>query len=334
MTKRERVLATVQGKSVDRPPVAAWGHIFPEEKNHEDFVKATIRDFKKYDWDFIKINNPATLYDEAWGNRYDPKNTTDIFPKRLVSVTENGAKAFTAIGRVDARKGVFGEYLKKVVAPIVARAEGAPVIQTVFSPLSVLGFIASDDPEKRIEKTRELLRRESVAAHRVLADIAESLAAFSAEAVRAGADGIFFAIVQLARKGAFTETEYREFGIPYDLLVLRAVRDAPFNLLHTCGGDLYFDLTADYPAHALNYDAHAAGNPGLKAALEKTGKAVAGGIDHAGLLIAGTPAEVAAAARAVIAEAGDRKLILTPGCSVDLDKISEANLKALRASVD
>ena len=69
MTKRERVLAAVQGKSVDRTPVAAWGHIFPEEKNPEDFVKATIRDFKKYDWDFIKINNPATLYDEAWGNR-------------------------------------------------------------------------------------------------------------------------------------------------------------------------------------------------------------------------------------------------------------------------
>ncbi len=334
MTKRERVLAAVRGEGVDRPPVAAWGHIFPEEKNHEDFVKATIRDFKKYDWDFIKINNPATLYDEAWGNRYDPGNTKDIFPKRLVSVTENGAKAFTAIGRVDARKGVFGEYLKKVVAPIVARAEGAPVIQTVFSPLSVLGFIASDDPDKRIELTRELLRRDPVAAHRVLADIAESLADFSAEAVRAGADGIFFAIVQLARKGAFTETEYREFGIPYDLVVLRAVQDAPFNLFHTCGGDLYFDLTADYPAHAINYDAHAAGNPALKAAREKTGKAVAGGIDHTGLLINGTSDEVAAAAKAAIAASGGRKFILTPGCSVDLDKISEANLKALRASVD
>src|SRR5512145_1731316 len=169
MTKRERVLAAVQGKSVDRTPVAAWGHIFPEEKNHEDFVRATIRDFKKYDWDFIKINNPATLYDEAWGNRYDPANKTDIFPKRLFSVTENGAKAFSAIGRIDVRKGVFGDYLKKVVAPIVARAEGAPVIQTVFSPLSVLGFIAADDPEKRIQVTRELLRRDPIAAHRVLA---------------------------------------------------------------------------------------------------------------------------------------------------------------------
>lgn len=334
LTKRERVLAAVQGRPVDRPPVAAWGHIFPEEKNHEDFVKATIRDFKKYDWDFIKINNPATLYDEAWGNRYDPANKTAIFPKRITSITENGAKAFSVIGRVDARKGVFGDYLKKVVAPIVARAEGAPVIQTVFSPLSVLGFIVSDDPEARIPLTRELLKKDSVAAHRVLADIAESLGAFAKEALREGADGIFFAIVQLARQGAFSETEYREFGVPYDLIVLRAVEDAPLNLFHTCGGDLYFDLVVDYPATVINYDSHAPGNPSLGRAKERTGKAIAGGVDHTHVLLDGTPAEVVAAAKKAIAEAGNGKFILTPGCSVDLGKIPEANLKALRAAVD
>jgi uroporphyrinogen decarboxylase len=66
----------------------------------------------------------------------------------------------------------------------------------------------------------------------------------------------------------------------------------------------------------------------------KTGKAIAGGIDHTGLLISGSPAEVTAAAKKAISESGGGKFILTPGCSVDLDKIPESNLKALRASVE
>lgn len=333
-TKRERVLAAIAGRQVDRTPVAAWGHLFPEEKDYGEFVKATIHDFKKYDWDFIKINNPATLYDEAWGNRYDPTDTASIFPKRVESVTNNGKEAFTAIGRIDAKKGVFGTYLKEVVRSIVERAEGAPVIQTVFSPLSVFGFIVSDDPEKRIEATRALIAQDPVETHRVLSDIAESLADFARESVAAGADGIFFAIVQLARSGAFTETEYREYGVPYDLTVLRAVKDSPFNLFHTCGSDLYFDLTKNYPAQAINYDAHGKGNPGLKQAQALTGKAVTGGIDHGTVLITGTAEDVRAAAKRAIKEAGKGKFILSPGCSIDFEKIPEANLKALRTAVE
>ena len=240
LSKRERVLAAAAGKPVDRVPVSVWGHLFPEEKVYADFARATLRDFRKYDWDFIKVNNPATLYDQAWGNVYDPVNRKDIFPKRLFSVTENGKRTFEKIGRLDVSKGIFADYIQDALVPIVKGADGAPVIQTVFSPLSVLGFIVSDDPDKRIQAVRDLIVRDPESTHRVLSDIALTLADFALASVKAGADGIFFAIVQLARKGAFSEEEYRVWGIPYDLVVLDAVKDAPFNLFHNCGESIFF----------------------------------------------------------------------------------------------
>ena len=333
-TKRERVLAAAAGKPVDRVPVSAWGHLFPEEKVYSEFARATLRDFRKYDWDFIKVNNPATLYDEAWGNVYDPANRQDIFPKRLFSVTENGKKAFSKIRRLDVTKGVFASYIHEALVPIVQGAEGAPVIQTIFSPLSVLGFIVSDNPEKRVQAVKDLISIDPDATHRVLSLIALTLADFARESVKAGADGVFFAIVQLARKGVFSEDDYRVWGVPYDLVVLEAVIDAPFNLFHNCGESIFFDLTKNYPVHALNYDTGAKGNLSLSEVRSHTSKTIVGGIQQEEVLIKGSPFDVAAEAKKAMAVAGKLKFILTPGCSVNFEKIPEANLRALRKAVD
>lgn len=333
MDKRERVRAALEGKSVDRIPVAAWGHFLPEEHSHADFAEATLRDFRKYDWDFIKINNRATLFDEAWGNRYDPRDRLAVFPRR-VSQIAHGEDIFAKIERLDVSSGIFGEYIREAVKPIVAGANGAPVIQTVFSPLSVLGFILSDSDDTRIPAIRSFIARDPVAVRRVLDTIALTLADFSRETLRVGADGIFFAIVQIARQGAFTEAEYREFGIPYDLKVLRAVDNAPFNLLHICGNGVYFDVTREYPVHAINYDPHGKGNLSLSEARSHTAKTIVGGIQQEEVLVTGTPFDVAAEAKKAIAVAGRQKFILSPGCSVNFAKIPEANLRALRNAVE
>jgi uroporphyrinogen decarboxylase len=139
--------------------------------------------------------------------------------------------------------------------------------------------------------------------------------------------------VRLARQGVLTPDEYAEFGRPYDLQVLQAVRDAPFNLLHICGPQAYFSQVADYPVHAINWAAVGQGNPTLAEARQPTDLAVIGGVDENDVIQHGRPEEVIAAARAALQSTGGRHVLLTPGCGVALD-VPAANLHALRRAVE
>ena len=128
--------------------------------------------------------------------------------------------------------------------------------------------------------------------------------------------------------------EYREFGEPYDLQVLAAVQGAPFNLLHICGPDVYFDLAATYPVHAVNWATLNQNNPSVgEAARTQTRQALVGGVDELGVLQSGTPEEVATQARMAIAETGGRRFLLAPGCGTRMD-VPAANLHALRKAVE
>jgi uroporphyrinogen decarboxylase len=186
--------------------------------------------------------------------------------------------------------------------------------------------------QSRFERLRALIAEDPAGVHAALAAITETLAGYAAASVDAGASGVFYAIVRLARNGVLTREEHAEFGRPYDLQVLNAVAGAPFNLLHICGPQVYFDDVLDYPVHALNWAAAGQQNPTLAEARRRTGKALIGGVDEFGALQHGTPAEVIAEARAAIESAGAAGLLLTPGCGVAADA-PEANLHALRAAV-
>ena len=78
------------------------------------------------------------------------------------------------------------------------------------------------------------------------------LARYAAEAVAAGAAGIFCASVDWATRDLVDEPFYREHDRRHDLQVLHAVRDATFNVLHVCRADNLLELTFDYPVAAFN----------------------------------------------------------------------------------
>ena len=175
--------------------------------------------------------------------------------------------------------------------------------------------------------------RTPVACTRRCSNIAASLAGYAAATVDAGASGLFFAIVKLARQGVLSEAEFLEFGKPYDLQVLKAVRNAPFNLLHICGPHAYFDLVTDYPVHAINWAAIGQQNPTVGEASRRTRQALVGGVDELGTLQNGNPHQVIEEARAAIDATRGRRLLLTPGCGTSVD-VPTANLQALRRAVD
>jgi uroporphyrinogen decarboxylase len=339
LSKRERVDAALAGQPLDRPPVAAWRHFLPEEHAAERLAAAHLRFFHEYDWDWLKVNPRATYYAEAWGSRYDPADYTGVLP-RLVETPLRDPGDLASITPRGPTEGPFAEQLD-LLQRILGGIGGAHAVQTVFSPLSVL-FLLLEQPGDppfeqgfalRIERLRAVLHQHPQAAHDALAAIAETLGGYARASVAAGASGIFFAIVRLARAGALTEAEYAAFGRPYDLQVLAAVQDAPFNILHICGPQVYFDLVADYPVRALNWAAVNQGNPTLAEARRRVGLALIGGVDEHGALLHGTPAVVADAARAAIAGAGGSRWLLAPGCAVAPDTPPK-NLHALRRAVE
>jgi uroporphyrinogen decarboxylase len=169
--------------------------------------------------------------------------------------------------------------------------------------------------------------------HQALANIAGTLAKYAAASVDAGASGLFFAIVRLARKDILTQDEFAEFGKPYDLQVLQAVQAAPFNLLHICGPQAYFEIANEYPVHAVNWAAIGQNNPGIGEAARLTTKALVGGVDELGALQSGSPEEVIEEALAAIRASGGRRLLLAPGCGTSMD-VAAANLHALRKAAD
>ncbi|HEU5102493.1 MAG TPA: uroporphyrinogen decarboxylase family protein [Roseiflexaceae bacterium] len=339
LTKRERVTAALRGEPVDRPPVAAWRHFIPEERGAEALAAAHLRFFEVFDWDWLKVNPRATYYAEAWGSRYDYDHYNGVLPRQLRTPVASAAD-LAAITPRSPSVGVFEEQLD-LLYRIKDSIGDAPFVQTVFSPLSVLTFLIAhaDDPAGeaglpvRFERLRSLLHEHPQEVHGALSAIAETLAGYATASVDAGASGIFFAIVRLARAGVLSELEYAAFGRPYDLQVLQAVQGAPFNLLHVCGPQVYFDLVSDYPVQAINWAAIGQDNPTMGQARKRTTKALVGGIDEHGVVQHGTPEQVADAARAAIADAGRGGLLLAPGCGVATD-VPAANLHALRAAVE
>jgi uroporphyrinogen decarboxylase len=339
MTKRARVDAALRGESVDRPPVAAWRHFIPEETAAAPLAEAHLRFFQKHDWDWLKVNPRATYYAEAWGARYDYTDYMGVLP-RLIETPLHTADDLAHITPRDPDNAALAEQID-LVRRIKDGIGAAHFVQTVFSPLSVLAFLLARPGDQHADlglgsdfaRLRAVLREHPHAAHAALAAIAHTLAEFARASVAAGASGLFFAIVRLAREGVLTKDEHAAFGQPYDLQVLDAVRDAPFNLLHVCGPQVYFDEVLDYPVHALNWATIGQGNPTLAEARGRTHKALIGGVEEHGTLQHGTPGEVRAEANATLARAGQLGIFLSPGCGVALD-VPESNLHALRQAVE
>lgn len=306
MTKRERVRAALAGKPVDHVPASLWGHDFLREWTPEDLVAATLDAYRADDWDFVKFNPRATYFAEAWGNTYDWPD--EQRQPRLLAAAIAGAGGLARIAPVDPRQGVFGDHLRALRSLVAQVGREADVLQTVFSPLAVVAQLCGSDAA-----FREFAESDADAAHAAIAAATETLAAYARACIDAGADGIFFAPLAWASRDTCDDEFYREFGRPYDLKVLAAVRGAPFNVLHVCRNHNMLDGLLDYPVAAFNWADRGEGNPSLGDVKARTSKAVMGGIDQVRLHEMSVED---VRAQAVEALAVGRSLFLTAGCAI------------------
>jgi uroporphyrinogen decarboxylase len=204
-----------------------------------------------------------------------------------------------------------------------------PVIQTVFSPITIGGYLVG----KSSARVRRELRQHPELVRPALDKIAEALVDFGRRSVAAGAAGIFYAISGYTSKDAMSESAYRETLLPDDMGVLGQMpAQAWFNVVHLCGSHLNFGLARDLPAQAVSWSVHNQGNPSLAEGQKLSGRPVMGGLGQRASLLYGPPPEVEAEVRRAVAETGGRGLLLAPGCSVP-PRAKDVNLAAMVTAV-
>jgi uroporphyrinogen decarboxylase len=327
MNKIERVNAAVRGEPVDRVPVSMWGHDYLREWSPEGVAEAMLENYHTYDWDYMKFNPRASYHVEDWGAKLKPSGDANKGPTFTdVPVREQGD--WRRLRPLDPTRGALGEQLQALRLIHDDLKGQAYFIHTIFNPLSVAKYLVGNNfaPVKTsIEDNPGALRQ-------ALEVITETFIAYAQATLEAGACGIFYATTGWASTDKLTEDQYRAFGVDYDLRLIDAFKQAPFNVLHNCGDHIMFDLLADYPVHAISWAATWPGNPTLAEGKTRTSKAVMGGITEKTTLLNGSAQQVADEAHAALELTGGQRFLLAPGCSIP-PATPKANLEAVARAV-
>jgi uroporphyrinogen decarboxylase len=325
LTRVERIRRTLAGDETDRPPISFWAHNFAKENCAEELAQETVAQFRRYDWDLIKIQSRASVFGEAWGSRYRYSHQRAI-PPQLMDWPVRTARDLGAIRPFRDLAGPLAEQLAAL--RLIRRDVGpdVPVLLTLFAPAMVLQFLTGESQEAWLELVRDF----PTEAHEALAAIRDTLAAYAQAAIENGADGIFFA-VKAAAISQMTRAEYAEFGLPYDRPVLDAARGGWLNMLHLCGSHLYFEVAKDLSAPLVNWSLEP-GNPTLAEGRDRLGRAVIGGVSPKPRILGLTVEEVRAEVLAALGDTRGRRMMIGPGCSISPDT-PEANLLAARRAV-
>lgn len=323
MTKRERVYAAIDGKPVDRPPVALWRHFPQEDQRASTLAAAHVTFFKNYDWDFLKVTSASGYYGDDWGLRggYKPnREGVRHYSDRPIKKETDWPK----LKRLDVTTGAYGRELQAL--RLIRKAlPDELILATIFSPLGIARTLTGETALLRY------LRDSVDEMHEGLDIITEVTGQFAAECLAAGADGLYFA-VQCASTGYMTIEEYEEFGRPYDLRVLDAARKAEIVLLHIHGERIMFEQLTDYPVQIINWHDRRT-PPSLKEARSQFSGTIAGGLDAMDTVGKASVEQVTAEVKDAIAQTGGKRLVVTAGCVIPIDA-PEANLRAVRQAVE
>ena len=328
MNSRSRVEAALRGAKVDRPPAAAWGHTYREEWSPEALARVTVQRARRYEWDFVKFQPRASCFAEAFGARYESAGHSLRAPKETAHPI-HAYRDWPGLKAADASAPSLAEQVEALRLTVAELGPEVPVLQTVFSPITVAGYLVGKDKRRAVRD----LRRHPEEVLPALDRIADAMIDFSLRSVEAGAAGVFYAISGYASAGMMTTEEYDRWLFPLDERILRALPESAwFNVLHLCRGRLHFEIARRLPVQAISWSVADAGNPSLAEGRKLSGKAVMGGLGHRTTLYRGSPEEVISEAREALHETGGERFLLAPGCSVPPGARAE-NLVAMMKAV-
>ncbi|PYN49456.1 MAG: uroporphyrinogen decarboxylase [Candidatus Rokuibacteriota bacterium] len=312
MSRRERVLAAVNRQPVDRVPYAVWRHFPSVDHSPAGLAQATLRFHERYGSDFLKITPRGGYAVEAWGC-VESDAVLEDGHRACASCAVRSGEDWKKIRVLDpaAAPGYAGEIETIIRLGFDRRIGDAPVVPTLFSPLSLAKKLSGD----RLQRD---LRDHPAAVAGALEAITETLIKFALLALAEGVSGIFYSI-QAASRSANSDEDYARFGEPYDRQFLEAIHSkSALTIIHCHGDRLMFDRLARLPGHAWNWDDRAT-PPSLGDGSAQVPGAVIGGLHQWRTLRDGTAEQAVGEVQDAIAQTEGTGLVVGPGCVLPMN---------------
>lgn len=320
MNKRERLEAAIEGRPVDRLPVALWRHWPGDDQDADALTASHLAWQQAYDWDFVKASPSSSYCLDDWGaeTRWEGHmEGTRTYLRPVINEPDDWLK----LKPLDPGKGMLATQLAVLRQLNEQLDAGVPTIATIFSPLSQAKNLVG--PEMMLSH----MRSHPVEFRAGLDTIRESTLRFVEAAKRTGISGIYYAI-QHTQYQLMSRAEYERFGLGDDIEILEMAGDLWLNIVHIHGDSAYFDLASAYPTPVINWHDRECGTD-LAGGLRRFEGAASGGVSRWSMMQDAPDAALAEAADAV-AQTNGRRLILGTGCVI-MVTTPLRNIRALRA---
>lgn len=315
MTRKERVFNLIDRKEIDRTPTGFWIH-FPGECGHgEAAVNAHLNFMSQTNTDILKVMNENILYDGS---------------SRIMCLED--IKKFRGFGRNDS---IFKDQME-IIRRICDKADGEyPVLGTIH------GLLASAFHETGFAGNFTSMgyclalfcRERPNEMKQVFETLAETLMEFSDCSLEAGADGIFYAALG-GEKRYFTDEEYAEFVLPYELKIYNHIKSkTKFDVLHICKSGIGFDRYEPLKPTIVNWGVYT--NQFSLTEGEKLfgDSIILGGFpDRQGVLVDGSDQDIYLHTKAVLEEMKGQRFIVGSDCTLPTE-ISYGRIKKVVEAV-
>lgn len=309
MNKIERIQAALAGREVDRLPYSFWSHLPGIDLDPLKLADYTYNFYKALDLDFIKTMANGMFAIEDFGCECDYSEVLTGGVSKLQSTIIEGPEDWDKIKPVDVTKGAYGRELSSIRFLMEKlKGEQVPVIVTEFSPLTTACKMSRG-------KVLEHLRVCPDKVKKALEVIARTAIKHANEAIKLGCSGIFFAS-QVSSFDQSTEEVYKEFGVPYDRMVLQGLsKQAWFNVVHIHGNNIMFELVKDYPVQGMSFHVWETNPSPVKFMKDAPNICIVGGIERMSITQDNRLALLKdiAAMKEITKK---RHLIMAPGCVI------------------
>jgi Uroporphyrinogen-III decarboxylase len=304
-----RTIQNVFGARLTGAPLFSFWTHFPHDDLHaERLANATIRLQQEFDLDFIKTAPNGMYAVEDYGVQIDFSEVAKGGVARIVATSFQSVEDWSKLPEINIHAGALGRELQSLRL-VRAALPKVPVIFTVFSPMTIAAKLSRGKIYEHITEGKK-----TALIHAALTKLSQTVAQYSAAAIDAGADGVFFAHQDTGRH-LLAYDNFSEYVAAYDHEALSGARFGRFNILHIHGEQIRFRELLDYPVHAINWHSWET-LPSALTGMLSSRKCIVGGIDRRSVTANDIPALENQISSIGAATSGMSDLIFAPSCTI------------------
>lgn len=249
MTRYDSVISTIKGEVTGEPLISLWRHYPEHDLNIRDLVEMTLRDYRQYPSDVVKLSPQGRYCVVDFGCKI-VKGSTDHKASGSTSCRECIVKTpqdWSKIENIDPLDGHYGDQIT-FVKQVSQQITDVPIMMTLFAPTMVARKLSSN---LMMDHFRAKDNKELISALMIIEKVTIE---FGRACIDAGANGIFMAIQEADKKNVTTNIEAESILSQNAEFVKVMNQKAEFTVNHIHGDEIYFqEAIQSISSNAINW---------------------------------------------------------------------------------